>query len=633
MRPGSSPDGALASDASSDAEALPARPWLTPVDPGSGPFERCGVLGFGAPTSVALSPDGSLLAIAGSGVLSVLRAEDGAPVGARIAAQGEQGGVAFLADGSLASAFSSALLQQDPRTGRELSSRSNVGGQGLTFSSDGQTLAWLAGGNIATLQQGQTQPALYGAAGLTLDTLALSPDGALVATAVVGTVSVWRVGSRERLAYQPPLRNAVSFGLHFSADGQRLSVVHGSGTGDGVLLTLDAHTGAVLATQPAPYVTLAEQRSRLLFAPDGERLFVTRRNAIERWRLVRDGAALATPELELSEPVAGWATAMALSSDGNTLVAATASEVSLLDLTGRRFARAFDGVLSTQPPIGWGEDGGPLRFSPDGLLVVAAHRGTVRAWDTATWRERQRFERTRGAWDFAPEGASLYLSSASAAQLERRSLSDGSLLEVLPTPGLVDEVRALERGRALAVATSGSPQTGLFRRVLGAGDGWQSLHPAGGTQGAATLLPSPDGALLAAVYFTRGYEVFAVPEGRSLYRGMLPSLHSRDALAFSPDGAHLAALDNLLAPSDGALQLAGPLGANATATAWSPGGDLRAVGTYSGLELRDPSGARLQRLDDAPHSALAHTGLSFSADGSRLASAGVEGIVRLYCRR
>ncbi len=199
-----------------------------------------------------------------------------------------------------------------------------------------------------------------------VQSVAFSPDGALVAGGASGEARLWQV-SDGALASVIEYRHSVD-DLAFSPDGSLL----GAGQGVYGVQLMRVVDGEELHQLHGGY------NNYLAFSPDGETVATGNRNGVVwLWR-VEDGEQLA----EFEPPISEWLTALAFSPDGETLASGHWDGSVLL-------WRVRDGQLlhALDPQFDYAK-ANDLAFSPDGefLAVVGARHerdDVVRLWRVA----------------------------------------------------------------------------------------------------------------------------------------------------------------------------------------------------------------------------------------------------------
>jgi RNA polymerase sigma factor (sigma-70 family) len=305
--------------------------------------------------STAFSPDGSTLAVGGSG--GRLRLWDVRTGRERVPDRGHPGLVGAVAFGP--------------------------DGQGLVTAGpyDGTVRRWDATGK----ELGRLECFRGGAGPLTV-----SPDGKLAsAVADDNTIRAWEVASGKRLRDLPgsgPVR-----ALALSADGKSLAAAGWPGA----LEVWDLSTGRRLRSWRAPADQTA---SSLAFAPDGELLASGNDRGAIVLREVATGKERTLPG------ATGAAVFLAFSPDGRSLASGSyQAPVRLWDVaTGQELRR-----LTPLPREGaW-----CVAFSLDGRLLAAGGADrAVRLWEVATGAEVGRFvghPEWPAALAFSPDGRSL----------------------------------------------------------------------------------------------------------------------------------------------------------------------------------------------------------------------------------
>jgi RNA polymerase sigma factor (sigma-70 family) len=499
-------------------------------------------------------------------------------------------------------------------------------GEGLAFSPDGQVLAVAGSGKVRLYEVATARPLREFGPDEQLRTVAFSPDGKLVATGGYGrSVHVWEAATGKQVRALE--HGAEIHSVIFSPDGAVLA----SAGQDGTIRLWTTATGKQLRQLPG-------HRGAALcvtFSPDGKTLASgSRGSIIHLWE------AATGRELRHLEGHQGPVRSLVFSPDGATL--ASESEDFTIRLwdpaSGREWTRTdgHQGQVSA------------VAFSPDGKTLAsgAFYDRTLRLWDPAAGAEWRGF---RGHRDgvlsvaFSPDGRLLASGGAENDGTVRLwEAATGKERHVLPGKGRVERLAFSPDGRLLASADWGGlhlwdPKTGRPVRDLGRQD-----------YGAFAF--SPDGKFLAAVH-QQSLCVWEAATGRELRRfDELP--RGTRTIAFSPDGRLLATGGYGEAPDEGKggggastsyervlclwdvaggrelRRLKGPEEA-VFAVVFSPDGRTLAAGTDAGaVHLWEVlTGKPRLRLAGQRNTIGA---LAFSPDGRRLASGSYDSTILVW---
>jgi WD40 repeat protein len=379
-------------------------------------------------------------------------------------------------------------------------------------------------------------------------------------------------------------------------------------------LTLRDETGRVTRMIKLP----SEAQSPLVLSPDGTRLAVTLFTN-------RRGVAIydtSTGKEQVSLVNEAGVYALAFSPDGQRLaIGGDGRVVRIVDTATGKHLPQCQGHTSKILAIAFRGDGR--------LLVTGSHDGTVRQWDAQTGREVEppyrRHTAEVSAAAYSPDGQRV--ASAGADRTVRLWQSSGQNDDVvlLGHSGAISELVFSRDGRHLVSSSFGLPTL--------PGDGavrfWEAAPDAtlpvlrGHTDFVYPVVYSPDGRWIASGSWDNWVRLWDAGTGAECAK--LPQPGVVQALAFTPDGAHLVSAGqfngDVLIWDISTAHLQGRLAYGkdlfVASLAISPDGTRIAVGTYK------PIAGFMMRISDIATgkeiAAAEGTAFAFSPAGTRLA--------------
>ncbi len=514
--------------------------------------------------------------------------------------------------------------------------------------------------------------------------VAISPDGATVASCGDDAIRLWRAATGELLHVLPATVRVQQFEgpssvLAFSPDGKRLA----SGETDRYRVW-DVQTGQPLLSIPAPAATSGAgwwntAVTAVVFTPDGRRLVTAGKDGAARLWDLDDGKLIRAYSIDKER----FACAD-VSADGKHLAVSSGDTVRVWDLPAGEKPRVIEQVYGQWKPdeetrlyhlgvlsLAFLPDGkslatGGYRYGgfdvrgPDYRVVGSRDRGLVCVWDAESASLLRRFEsQDKYLWDYAMclSRDGRVLASSCEEGIRIWDAPAGKVLRTIPhlqLPGTYVRWHhrvALARDGKTLVTAAGDHVVRIWDTATGKSI---PLSPDGHTAAVASAAWAPDGKRVATGGRDGVVQVWDAAGGSQVRRFMLDGDEVK-TLAWSPSGKSLAAAGKKLTSwslSTGKKEVevafAEQASADIAAIAYSRDGRLLAIAASEyNPELTgsrsDPSLPRrinniIAVRDAATGRSLAELAghespiraIAFSPDGKRLASVAEDGTLRFW---
>jgi WD40 repeat protein len=473
--------------------------------------------------TIAISPDGNMIASAGLNVINLWNAGNDTLI-QTIDVPGGGGQIAFSPDGELiATSYNYSHIQlwhvSDGLLVRTLTGENGRFIQSIAISPDGQLLAanvgltiriWrISDGTVLhTLETGDTK------------SLDFSPDSTLLASGSGTEAQIWRVADGTLLHRLTSHKNEV-MGVSFSPDGQLLASVSNWGgdvriwqVSDGTLLrTSQGHTGLV---------------TEVVFSPDGQVLASAAGDGrIRLWDVSE------RETVQILDAHADSVSDLAFAPDGSMLASSGGDNmVNLWHTNDWSLLQAFEGGAATNTSVY------SVAFSPDSQTLISGTFGEIHLWQTDGTGLRQTIQGPGVHLAYAPDGTSFAVATVDGVQLHQAS--DGSLIRTFGAGHIVTSLAFSPDGTLLAEATESI-------NVWRVSDGVLLYALNGHRETIESLAFSPDGTLLVSGADDFEAHIWRVEDGQ-LRQTLQGHKNPIKSVAFSPDGTMIvtAALDGTI---------------------------------------------------------------------------------------
>jgi WD40 repeat protein len=506
----------------------------------------------------------------------------------------------------------------------------------VAFSPDGKTLAACPGrGEVLHLWEIDSgaerklvaeRSSREARTGTWCHSVAWSPDGKSLATALETSVQLWDVASGKAIRKLDGHSDQVE-SVAWSPDGKMLA----SGSHDHMVRLWDVASSKEIG-KLEQYKSLqwlygdgigGEARYPVAWSPDGKTLACGSGHAtVALWDVA---SRKKVRELEGHEGAVMW---IAWSPDGKTLASSSR------DVTMRLWdiASGYEIRKIAQGEAGAGAALGVLfsvAWSPDGKTIASGSSDlTLRLWTLDSGRPRTVHPHQDPIYSVAwsPDGKTLALGSHDNT-VRTWDLDSGTAFRALK--GHAGRGAWSPDGKTLASGAHGNTV-----RLWDVASGKEIRKLEGHAGRVTSVAWSPDGKMLASGSDDNTVRLWELASGKEIRKLEGPRNSNPDAIAWSPDGKTLASASGYktvrlwdVASGEEIRKLEGHTG-YVKAVAWSPDGKTLASGSDHAVHLWDvASGQEPRKLEGHTRTV---TSVAWSPDGKTLASGSEDTTVRLW---
>lgn len=559
--------------------------------------------------AVAVSPDSTLIAATrGFGQVGLYQVSDGSLVRVIAGNTPPLNALAFSSDGTLlATSQGSGVDIFSTTDGSLLRTLPEPGGSAIAFSANGQFLATTYNGTISIwrINDWSLQRTIATEQG-GISNLSFSPDSSkLLSNGSGANAKLWRV-SDGGLIYTLA-QGKFTNGSAFSPDGTLVATAVVAESGNVSLVLWRVNDGGIARTITTGAISSGTQ---LIFSQDGQRLLADLGGGgVSQWR-VSDGGA----ESSFASVQNAIYSSLARSGDGSVLVAGDGNSSRVIVWrTNDRTVKLMINTDTIRPGI--------TAFMPDGQHAFITETDAIKRINTTDGSVDAVMPNTARVTAFAlsPSGE-FFCYTTGSTQCTLARTTDGSTVRTFTSDDGIKTLAFSPDGQSVAAAGTGSFSVFVWR----INDGTRLWKLTGHTANVESIVFSPDGTALASAGRDKTVRLWDLRTGVGQVLAEVPNADVIYAVKFSPGGDWLAAgntanvyIVNLVSKTLQYTFLRG----NMWPFTFSPDNELFMLGNGSFYRLADGI-----LLDTVTGIKCLPTSVTYSPDGTQLLFSSEQGL-------